>query len=161
MKTYICLLRGSNVGRKNCLSMAELKSAMEGAGCMDVKTCINSENIIFRSSRDNLPFFCQNLIKDKFGLELTCQILSAEGLFRLAVPKWFNQDSDSKHNAIFTIHPWTARDVSERMPIIKLELERVSVVDEVLFWTCSKKNFSKTTYGKLALKSKGYAMTIV
>ncbi|WP_242258630.1 DUF1697 domain-containing protein [Streptococcus thoraltensis] len=147
MKTYICLLRGSNVGRKNCLSMAELKSAMEGAGCMDVKTCINSENIIFRSSRDNLPFFCQNLIKDKFGLELTCQILSAEGLFRLAVSKWFNQDSDSKHNAIFTIHPWTARDVSERMPIIKPELERLAVVDEVLFRRALRRIFQKRPMG--------------
>lgn len=114
---------------------------------MDVKTCINSENIIFRSSRDNLPFFCQNLIKDKFGLELTCQILSAEGLFRLAVSKWFNQDSDSKHNAIFTIHPWTARDVSERMPIIKPELERLAVVDEVLFGRALRRIFQKRPMG--------------
>ncbi|WP_438478525.1 DUF1697 domain-containing protein [Streptococcus pluranimalium] len=43
MKTYICLLRGINVGGKNRLSMTELKSIMEDACCCDVKTCIHKK----------------------------------------------------------------------------------------------------------------------
>lgn len=163
MKTYICLLRGVNVGGKNRLSMTELKSVMEDAGCCDVKTYINSGNIIFRSSEEKLQEFCQDLIRKQFGLEIACQIISAEEVFVMAeqAPGWFNKTSDSKHNAIFSIAPWKAQDIIKRMPDIKSDIEQLVAVEHVLFWTCPKKDFSKTTYGKLAAKADVYAMTTV
>ena len=163
MKTYICLLRGVNVGGKNRLSMTELKSVMEDAGCCDVKTYINSGNIIFRSSEEKLQEFCQDLIRKHFDLELSCQVLSIGELLATAdgMPTWFNQISDNKHNAIFSIAPWKAQDIIKRMPDIKSDIEQLVAVEHVLFWTCPKKDFSKTTYGKLAAKADVYAMTTV
>lgn len=163
MKTYICLLRAINVGGKNRLPMAELKKVLEQAGCQDVKTYINSGNVIFRSSRDNLQDFCQTLLKEQFGLSIACQILSAETLLVLAeqVPDWFNQSPDNKYNAIFTIAPWTSKDVIQRMPAIRDELEQLVTAEQVIFWTCAKKDFSRTSYSKLAAKADVYAMTTV
>jgi uncharacterized protein (DUF1697 family) len=49
MKNYVILLRGINVGGKNKLSMAELRKCLEEAGCKDVRTYINSGNVLLRS----------------------------------------------------------------------------------------------------------------
>lgn len=50
MRTYIALLRGINVGGKNKLPMRELVNSLERMGLQNVKTYIQSGNVIFRSS---------------------------------------------------------------------------------------------------------------
>ena len=44
---YVALLRGINVGGKSMISMAALKQTFEKAGMEQVKTYINSGNVIF------------------------------------------------------------------------------------------------------------------
>lgn len=50
-KTYIALLRGINVGGKNKIAMAELKSLFSSLGFEDVLTYIQSGNVVFRTAR--------------------------------------------------------------------------------------------------------------
>ena len=52
MKKYVALLRGINIGGKNKIKMSELKSAFEMAGLTEVRTVLNSGNIIFSSEAD-------------------------------------------------------------------------------------------------------------
>ena len=47
MKTYIALLRGINVGGRNKLPMGELTTVLEGLGLQDVRTYIQSGNVVF------------------------------------------------------------------------------------------------------------------
>jgi uncharacterized protein (DUF1697 family) len=49
MNTYVVLLRGINVGGKNKLAMAELKAHLEDLGFENVKTFIQSGNVILQS----------------------------------------------------------------------------------------------------------------
>ena len=51
MPRYVILLRGINVGGKNTLSMAKLKSALEELGCENVATYINSGNVVADSKK--------------------------------------------------------------------------------------------------------------
>ena len=44
---YIALLRGINISGKNKISMPELKTALGEKGFADVKTYLNSGNVIF------------------------------------------------------------------------------------------------------------------
>ena len=53
MNTYIALLRGINVGGNNKLPMRELKDVLAGLGLHDVKTYIQSGNVVFQSDSDN------------------------------------------------------------------------------------------------------------
>jgi uncharacterized protein (DUF1697 family) len=48
--TYLALLRGVNVGGKNLLPMKDLVVMCSEAGCEDVRSYIQSGNIIFRAS---------------------------------------------------------------------------------------------------------------
>ncbi|SFU42718.1 Uncharacterized conserved protein, DUF1697 family [Pustulibacterium marinum] len=50
MQTYICLLRSINVSGTNIIKMAELRSFWENLGFSEVKTYIQSGNIIFKST---------------------------------------------------------------------------------------------------------------
>jgi uncharacterized protein (DUF1697 family) len=49
MPVYVALLRAINVGGTGVLPMAELRSICEGLGFADVKTYIQSGNVLFRS----------------------------------------------------------------------------------------------------------------
>ncbi len=49
--TYIALIRGINVGGHKKLSMADLKSACESLGYTDVRTLLNSGNVIFTAAK--------------------------------------------------------------------------------------------------------------
>lgn len=50
---YICLLRGINVGGKNNISMAELRTCLEKDGFNNVSTYINSGNVFVDSDLKN------------------------------------------------------------------------------------------------------------
>jgi uncharacterized protein (DUF1697 family) len=47
MAHYVLLLRGVNVGTKNSLPMAELRSMLTKLGCSDVETYVQSGNAVF------------------------------------------------------------------------------------------------------------------
>ena len=53
MKRYMALLRGINISGKNKVVMADLKKEFEILKFEDVKTYLNSGNVIF-SSRKNI-----------------------------------------------------------------------------------------------------------
>ena len=57
MTTWITLFRGINVGGHNILPMTELKALLEELGCADVRTYIQSGNVVFRH-KEGQPARC-------------------------------------------------------------------------------------------------------
>ena len=51
--TLVALLRGINVGKAKRIAMADLRKLLEGLGYRDVKTLLNSGNVVFTSSKDD------------------------------------------------------------------------------------------------------------
>lgn len=49
MRTFVALLRGINVGGRNSLPMRELVEVLEGLGLREVKTYIQSGNVVFQN----------------------------------------------------------------------------------------------------------------
>jgi uncharacterized protein (DUF1697 family) len=49
--THVALLRGINVGRAKRVAMAELRALVEGLGYRDVRTLLNSGNVVFTAPR--------------------------------------------------------------------------------------------------------------
>ncbi|MBK6967466.1 MAG: DUF1697 domain-containing protein [Bacteroidales bacterium] len=83
METFIALLRGINVSGKNLIKMAELVQALSDSGVSNVRTYIQSGNVVFESGTD-IPFIVEKLIQDKirerFGLEVPVQVLKRSEL---------------------------------------------------------------------------------
>lgn len=69
-ETYLALLRGINVGGKNKLPMNDLRDLFAAAGCRDVRTYIQSGNVLFRADAAALaplPGIITARIAERFG----------------------------------------------------------------------------------------------
>jgi len=148
MIKYIALLRGINVGGKNIIKMTDLKTAFEGSGFQNVYTYINSGNILFDSVLDEctIKATCENLIANSFGFVIpVCVISYVELRDALAhAPDWWNDDRESKHNAIFVIPPMTVEAVCAHVGKTNAEYERLAYHGKVLFWSAPITTFSRT-----------------
>ena len=54
MTECIALIRGINVGRAKRIAMADLREVVAGLGTRNVRTVLNSGNVIFQAQRPNL-----------------------------------------------------------------------------------------------------------
>jgi uncharacterized protein (DUF1697 family) len=61
MTTWITLFRGINVGGRNILPMKELKALLEDLGCADVRTYIQSGNVVFRHNEREATSLSQTI----------------------------------------------------------------------------------------------------
>lgn len=79
----ILLLRGINVGARNRISMPSLRERLTGAGFTDVRTYVQSGNVVLSSDArpDELARDCERHVAEGFGLSIdvlarTCEELS-------------------------------------------------------------------------------------
>lgn len=154
MQKYVALLRGVNVGGKNTISMSELKTVLEKSGFTDVKTYINSGNIVLSSSNKDeseLKSICEDAIADNFKLNIPVAILSAQSLSDALqnAPEWWGTLPESKHNAIFVIPPATPEAIMKQAGDSKPEYEQVAFFGQVIFWSAPMKTFSRTRWSKI------------
>ncbi len=87
MNTYIALFRGINVGGNNMLPMKELKVLVEKNGCQDVRTYIQSGNVILNSSISDPAKLAKRLsaaVSKSHGFEPRVVVLSRAELERAA-----------------------------------------------------------------------------
>ncbi len=79
----IALLRGINVGGKNRLPMKDLAAMFVDAGCDDVRTYIQSGNVVFGADQtlaEDIPSRIGASIRDRFGYEVPVVIRRAPDL---------------------------------------------------------------------------------
>ena len=160
MTTYIALLRGINVGGKNKIDMKELKAAFSDAGFSDVRTYINSGNVIFLSDKEEsaVKTICEALITEKLGLDIPVCVISSTDLCEALShrPDWWGIDSDSKHNAIFVIPPMTTAEVLTQIGEIKPEYEKLDYYGNLLFWSAPITTYSHTRLTKIVQNKSAY-----
>ena len=155
MTRYIALLRGVNVGGNNIIKMADLKTAFERQGFGNVVTYINSGNILFDSETADvtaLKDICEKIIKDDFGLDIPGCVISASELTEALehAPDWWNQATDARHDAFFTIPPMTAAEIVAHVGEVKEEYENVDHYSRVIFWSAPMATFSRTRWSKIS-----------
>lgn len=165
MVRYIALLRGINVGGKNIIKMADLKSAFERQGFRNVVTYINSGNILFESKLDETAAkaACEKLIAESFGLDIPVFVITSADLCETMrhAPDWWHDTPDSKHNAIFVIPPATAADIIAQIGQTKPDVERIGCYGNVIFWSAPVATFSRTRLTKIVQSKAAYnAITI-
>ncbi|MDP9347718.1 MAG: DUF1697 domain-containing protein [Gemmatimonadota bacterium] len=77
--TFIALLRGINVSGRNQLPMAELRSLCAGLGWGDVRSYIQSGNLVFGADADpaSLEAGLEQAISRRFGLSIPVLVRAA------------------------------------------------------------------------------------
>ena len=162
---YIALLRGINVGGNNKVPMSALKAAFEEEGFVSVSTYINSGNILFESPMDAaaVQVACEALIERRFQMSVRVGVVGA-GEWAEAIasaPAWWGSEPDATHNALFVIPPMTAAEAIALVGEARPEYEKLAFHGNVIFWTASRKGYSRTRWSKIVFNKPVYqAITI-
>lgn len=86
-QTWICLLRGINVGGKNIVAMADLRDLLRGLGFEDVRSYIQSGNVVLRSRHDKAHIISSMITKamaERFGFAPRIMVMAADD-FKAAI----------------------------------------------------------------------------
>ncbi|MER2173838.1 MAG: DUF1697 domain-containing protein [Carnobacterium sp.] len=156
---FIILLRGVNVGGKNRVPMSELKQHLINTGFANVRSHINSGNLIVDSAEDteqDVLEKCQNVLVDNFSFPVDVVVISDEKYQAelASIPIWWGEDEDYRHNALFLLPSADKKEITELLSVIDTTYEKVYIGELAIFWSSSfKQNYSKTYYSKLAGRS--------
>jgi len=114
---YIALLRGINVGGKNKVPMVELKRHLDKAGYQNVRTYINSGNVLFESdlSAKVLGESIEKILVENFTLDsslIRVHVLTDKQLKSIVndKPKGFGDQSDIYHSDVIFLMDIAAND---------------------------------------------------
>ncbi len=114
-ETYLALLRGINVGGKNKIPMNDLSSMFLEAGCKNVRTFIQSGNVIFNSSAKvsaRIPGLIAARITDSLGYKTPVVLRSTAELEDAVSSNPFlkaGAAEDSLHVFFLADHPEPSR----------------------------------------------------
>ena len=119
MAGFVALLRGINVGGNNVIRMADLRACLEADGFGDVRTYIQSGNVVFTASGSSatLTARLERTLSAGFGYEATVAVRSARQLRAIvdAAPKGFGVDRERyRSDVLFLMPPLTpARAIAD------------------------------------------------
>ena len=102
MIVYIALLRGINVGGKNIIKMADLKRVFESIGLCEVKTYIQSGNVLFKSNEaeETLSGKIGHEIEKVFGISVVVILRTSKELEQIILNCPYSQDEVTAAEAI-------------------------------------------------------------
>ncbi len=114
MPTHVALLRGINVGGGGKVPMAELRELLSKLGYSDVKTYIQSGNIIFTPPHDDsakLAAELQEAIKDAFGVNTFAVVLTIAELSKVISANPYPDEPNPKwvHGVFLVADPQQAQ----------------------------------------------------
>jgi uncharacterized protein (DUF1697 family) len=89
LASWVAFLRAVNLGSRNKVPMAGLRSALEDAGYDDVRTVIASGNVVFSHGTKPSAHALESLIADEFGVRTRVILRSAAQIRKLRAAKPF------------------------------------------------------------------------
>jgi uncharacterized protein (DUF1697 family) len=162
---YVALLRGINVGGKNPIKMATLKTRFEAAGFEDVATYIQSGNVLFRSVRQRsaqLAREIEDMLAATFGYPASI-VLRSHAQMRAVVqgaPAGFGADpAKYRYDVIFLKEPLTAKSALRTVPT-RPGVDEVAAGGGVLYFSRLVSRASQSRLSKVVFLPIYKSMTI-
>jgi uncharacterized protein (DUF1697 family) len=151
---YIALLRGINVGGNNKISMKMLKEVFEQAGMTNVKTYINSGNIIFTDSghsKNELALILEAAIHAHFDLQIKVLLVDEDAFKTIAaaVPETWTNDDQMKSDVLFLWEDVDAESILDRLAV-KPEIDHILYVPGAILWAVDRDKVTRSGMMKLA-----------
>lgn len=146
MTPYIALLRGINVGGKHPIRMPDLADCFEELGEQDVRTYIQSGNVLFahRGARPREATF-ETAIRDRFGFEVPVLLRTREEI--AATVAAAPADHGAPHlrsDAMFLKAPLTAEEAFALFPEPRPGVDTVALGPGVIYFSRVASLASKT-----------------
>jgi uncharacterized protein (DUF1697 family) len=152
--TYVALLRGINVGGNNKVEMKRLKVVFEELGLTNVKTYINSGNIIFQDTKhtaSELMAMLEKAIEKEvgFSIKVLLRDLNAIKAANDALPDSWVNNSSMKCDVMFLWENIDSKKILDDLPE-KKDFEDVQYIPGAILWRVDREHLTKSRMLKLA-----------
>jgi len=164
MAQYVALLRGINVGGKNVISMKSLSECFGAAGYGEVRTYIQSGNVLFASdvaSSAELEDDIERMLRERFGTEILTVVRSrAELAATIAAAPTGHGSEELLSDVLFLKRPFTAAEAMEQLPELNDEVDSIAPGPEALYFSRTVAGSSKSRVHRLRSKRLSQRMTV-
>ena len=164
---YVALLRGINVGGKNKVVMSELREQIAAAGFVNVRTYINSGNLLFEAEgdapREDVAQVIEDLLARRYEFPIRLALLTAQDYLAQLddLPDWWHGEV-ARRDALFYTRSLDRDHVRERIEAMELGDEAVHFGEHAVFWAkFDEKTFLKTAYHKRLLREDFYRQVTI
>lgn len=164
---YVALLRGINVGGNNKVVMSELREQIAAEGFTNVRTYINSGNVLFEAGpntpREDVAQAVEDLLARRYDFPIRLALLTAQDyLAELhSLPDWWHGEV-ARRDALFYTRGLDRSHVRERIEAMELGDEAVYFGEHAVFWgKFDEKSFLKTAYHKRLLREDFYRQVTI
>lgn len=156
MNTWIALFRGINIGGKNILKMAELRKDLESLKLKNVRTYIQSGNVVFESatkSPSTLSRKISKLVHENHGFRPAVLILTVDQLLEAVESNPFAAAVADPRLLVFFFLERPSTDPDwQSIDAVKRPAEQFTLTDGV-FYLLAKDGFAQS---KLAANVEKY-----
>lgn len=174
---YVALLRGINVGGTNKVVMSELREQIAAEGFTNVRTYINSGNLLFEAdaevetevetesntSHEDVAQTVEDLLARRYDFPIRLALLTAQDYVAELrnLPDWWHGEV-ARRDALFYTRGLDRDHVRERIEAMELGDEAVHFGQHAVFWAkFDEKTFLKTAYHKRLLREDFYRQVTI
>lgn len=148
MNTYVALLRGINVGGNAKVPMGTLKKEFESLGYFNVRTYINSGNIIFQTNETSHSKMIETIekkITTTFGFQIRVVIRDIKNIQLLCkkIPRDWTNNSETKTDVLFLWDEFNKKDVIELVGA-NPDVDQILYFEGCLVWHTDRNDYSKS-----------------
>jgi uncharacterized protein (DUF1697 family) len=150
---YLVLLQGINVGGKNIIKMNELKNIFEKLKYANVKTYIQSGNVIFNNcetDKNKLKEIIEKALFKRIKSKINIAILTFKEIKKIVTkkPEGFGEDDENKYDVIYLIEPLKVKNAIKEIKT-REGVDKIYEGEKVIYISRSIKYLSKSYFSKI------------
>jgi len=151
--TYVAFLRGVNVGGKGIVSMAAIKEALIALGLSDVRTYINSGNVIFStraSDAQQLTARIEKALEQHTGMAIKVLVMDHKTLKKMvdAIPRNWVDDKTMRTYVLLLWKELDDRRILDRLAI-KPGVDELSYTPGAVVWRVDRENVGRSHMNRI------------
>jgi len=151
--TYVAFLRGVNVGGKGIVSMAAIKDALAALGLSDVRTYINSGNVIFSTralDAQRLTARIEKALEQHTGMAIKVLVMDHKALKRMvdAIPRSWVDDKTMRTYVLLLWKELDDRGILDRLPI-KPGVDELRYTPGAVVWRVDRENVGRSQMNRI------------
>lgn len=154
MNTYISMLRGINVSGQKQVRMADLKNLYESMGFENVRTYVQSGNVIFESAEKDEAKLSKQIeakIEETFGFSVPVLVRTAQDFKRIVENHPFTKEDPARVLVTF-LHERPARSKLDDLSSYEDKVDQFAIGEQEIFLFCpggyGKTKLSNTFFEK-------------
>jgi uncharacterized protein (DUF1697 family) len=153
LMVYVAFLRGINVGGQAIVAMAAVREALVELGLSEVRTYINSGNVIFSTRAADIQRLgarIEKALEERTGMPIKVLVMDHQSLKKLVdaiPPHWV----DDKTMRTYVLLLWTELDdgkILEWLPV-RPGVDNVRYEPGALIWQVDRKDVAKSGMNRI------------